>query len=132
MRQFANSVTAKNLRCFIMLFLAMALLNGCSSSSSATNPVDQSLLARQTEEVEKLRSAEYQDYLSAMRFEDSDQTLGNYYVRKGAEGHHLIDQLEKGQQVNNAEISHALDNSGSEKYDNRPPVPLDDEIGNGY
>jgi hypothetical protein len=26
----------------------------------------------------------------------------------------------------------ALDNSDSEKYDNRPPVPLDDETGNGY
>jgi hypothetical protein len=92
----------------------------------------ESQLARQTEQLEKLKSAEYQDYLSAMRFEDNDQKLGNYYARKGSQAHRLIDQLEKGHQVNDSEMSRVLDNSDSEKYDNRPPVPLDDETGNGY
>lgn len=82
--------------------------------------------------MEKLKSAEYQDYLKAMSFEDNNQKLGNFYVHKGAQVHHLIDELEKGQQVNDADMHQALDNSDSEKYDNRPPVPLDDETGNGY
>jgi hypothetical protein len=127
-----NSARVGMLGCLIILLLAMTTSNGCSSSSSATSSVAESQLGRQTEEVEKLRSAEYQDDLNAMRFEDNDQKLGNYYVRKSAEAHHLIDQLEQGHQVNDAELSHALDTSGSEKYDNRPPVPLDDETGNGY
>jgi hypothetical protein len=127
-----NAVTTKSLRSLIVLLSAVASLNACSSSSSATSPAEQSQLARQTEKLERLKSAEYQDYLSAMRFEDNDQKLGNYYARKGSQAHQLIDQLEKGHQVNDSEISRVLDNSDSEKYDNRPPVPLDDETGNGY
>jgi hypothetical protein len=132
MTVFANSVTTKKLRGFVVLLSAVASLNACSSSSSATGPAEQSQLARQTEQVERLRSAEYQDYLSAMRFEDKDQKLGNYYARKGSQAHQLIDQLEKGRQVKDTEINRVLDNSDSEKYDDRPAVPLDDDTGNGY
>jgi hypothetical protein len=127
-----SSATTKRLRGLIVLLSAIASLNACSSSSSATSPAEQSQLERQTEQLEKLKSAEYQDYLSTMRFEDNDQKLGNYYARKGSQAHHLIDQLEEGHQVNDTELHKALDNSDSEKYDNRPPVPLDDETGNGY
>jgi hypothetical protein len=132
MKIFANSLTIKALHGFIVLVLAVALLNACSSNSAATNPGDQSQLARQTEQLQKLKSAEYQDDLSTMSFEDNNQKLGNYYAQKGVQVHHLIDQLEEGHQVSDTEIHHALDNSDSEKYDNRPPVPLEDETGNGY
>ena len=67
-----------------------------------------------------------------MRFENSNQKLGNYYERKGSQAHHLIDEMEAGHQVSYEEINKILDNSDAEKYDNRPPVPLDDETGSGY
>jgi hypothetical protein len=132
MKVFTSSLTTKTLRDFIILLSAVVSLNACSSNSTATNPADQSQLARETDQLEKLKSAEYQDYLKAMSFEDNNQKLGNFYVHKGAQVHHLIDELEKGQQVNDADMHQALDNSDSEKYDNRPPEPLDDETGNGY
>jgi hypothetical protein len=108
------------------------LWTGCSSVSSALGPPAQSTVAAQTEEVEQLKSAEYQDYLNGMSFENNNQKLGNYYIYKGSQVHRLIDQMEKGNQVSNDEIDQALDTSEAEKYDNRLPVPLDDELGNGY
>ena len=116
----------------IVLLIVVASLNACSSTSTSPNPAAEAQLSRQTEQIQRLQAAEYQDYLNAMRFEDNDQRLGNYYSRKGAKAHLLIDRLEKGHQVNDEEISRALDTSDSEKYDDRPPVPLDDETGNGY
>jgi hypothetical protein len=92
----------------------------------------ESPVATQLEEVEKLKAAEYQDYSNTMSFEDNNQKLGNYYLHKGAEVHHVIDEIEAGKAVSPDEIDKALDTSDAEKYDNRPPVPLDDEIGNGY
>jgi hypothetical protein len=70
--------------------------------------------------------------MSAMSFEDSNQKLGNYNAAKRAQLHKLIDQMEEGHEVNNSEIGRVLDNSDAEKYDDRPPAPLDDETGNGY
>lgn len=96
-------------------------------SGTAASPV-----AIQSEQIEKLKSAEYQDDISAMKFEDSDQKLGNYYESKATRAHRLIDLMEKGNPVSDAEIAKALDTSDADNYDNRPPVPLDDEIGNGY
>ncbi len=86
----------------------------------------------QTEEIEKLKTAEYQDDISAMKFEDSNQKLGNYYEAKAVEAHRLIDQMEKGQPVDAAKIAKALNTDDANNDDNRPPVPLDDESGNGY
>jgi hypothetical protein len=86
----------------------------------------------QTERIEKLKAAEYQDDISAMKFEDSNQKLGNYYESKALEAHRLIDQMEKGNQVDQTTITKTLNTDDAENYDNRPPVPLDDEIGNGY
>ena len=54
------------------------------------------------------------------------------YIYKGSQVHRLINQMEKGNQISNDEVDQALDTSEAEKYDNRPPVPLDDELGNGY
>src|SRR5580692_8059824 len=104
MKVFTSSLTTKTLRDFIILLSAVVSLNACSSNSTATNPADQSQLARETDQLEKLKSAEYQDYLKAMSFEDNNQKLGNLYVHKGAQVHHLIDELEKGQQVNDADM----------------------------
>jgi len=96
------------------------------------NPPGQPKIATETEQVEQLKSAEYQDYTTGMTFENSNQKLGNYYISRGTQLHRLIVQMEEGQQVSSNEINQALDNSNAEKYDNRPPVPLEDEIGNGY
>jgi hypothetical protein len=124
---FAFSMTFEGLGVFAVLLTA-AWLSACSSMPYVTSPT----VATQTEEVQKLQSAEYQDDMSAMSFEDNNQTLGNYYAEKGAQVHNLIDRMEEGRPVTPAEIDQALNNGDSEKYDQRPPVPLDDEIGNGY
>ena len=116
----------------LVLVWALPALSACSFVLPATTSKAQSTLAKQTEEVEKLKSAEYQDYMKAMSFEDSNQKLGNYYAGKGAQVHRLIDQMEIGHEVNYEQVGRALDNSDAEKYDDRPPVPLDDETGNGY
>lgn len=128
MKIVGYSVTTERLGGFIVLFTTVAWLNACSSMPYVTSPT----IARQTEEVQKLQSAEYQDDMSAMSFEDNNQTLGNYYAEKGTQVHNLFDRVEEGRLVTSAEIDQALNNSDSEKYDQRPRVPLDDEIGNGY
>jgi len=131
MNGVVNALTTQRFGALILLLSAVAWLTGCSSISSATAPPE-SGLAIQTEQVEQLKSAEYQDYTTGMTFENSNQKLGNYYISKGTQVHRLIDQMEEGHQVSSNEINQALDNSNAEKYDNRPPVPLEDEIGNGY
>ncbi|HEY1849727.1 MAG TPA: hypothetical protein VGG60_01790 [Candidatus Binataceae bacterium] len=129
MKVFENVQTLKEPTGAIFLLMAIVFLNGCSALPLGTN---QSQLATENQELGKLKSAEYQDYTSAMSFEDSNQKLGNYYTGKGAQVHYLIDRMEEGQPVKDAEIAKALDTSAAEKYDDRPPVPLDDEVGNGY
>jgi hypothetical protein len=129
MKVFENVLTLRTFASFIFLMMAIAFLNGCSALPLGTN---QSQLAKENQELGKLKSAEYQDYTSAMSFEDSNQKLGNYYASKVGQVHHLIDRMEEGQPVKDAEIAQALDTSAAEKYDDRPPVPLDDESGNGY
>jgi hypothetical protein len=70
----------------------MTSLGACSSTSVAGGSTGQSTLAIQTEEIEKLRSTEYQDYMIPMSFEDSNQKLGNYSPAKGTRVHSLIEQ----------------------------------------
>jgi hypothetical protein len=110
----------------IVVLIAVAYWSLRPSGSLAAGVVTQ------LEEAQTLKAAEYEDYTNAMNFEDSNQKLGNYYLSKGIEVHQLIDKLEQGQAVNKVTIDKALDTSEADKYDNRPPVPLDDEIGNGY
>jgi len=112
-----------------LLVVLVTSLTACYAVPSGTNS---SPIAVQGEEIEQLKSAEYQDDISAMKFEDSNQKLGNYYQSKAVEAHRLVDQMEKGQQVDEAKIAQALNTDDADNYDNRPPVPLDDEIGNGY
>jgi len=128
MKIFAYPLGNKRSGGFMVLLAAAASLNACSSMPFANTPA----VAKQTEEVQKLQAAEYQDDMNAMSFEDNDQTLGNYYAGKGTQVHKLINEIEQGQPVDPAKVDQALNNSDAEKYDTRPPVPLDDEIGNGY
>jgi hypothetical protein len=132
MKVSTSSLISKRLGGLIVLLLAVASLTACSSISSAKGPADQPQLAVEAEELEKLKSAEYQDYMTAMTFENSNQKLGTYYVTKGTQVHSLIDQMEEGHPVDYNQISRALDNSDSAKYDDRPRVPLDDMTGSGY
>jgi hypothetical protein len=113
----------------LILLLVTSSISACYAVPSGTPAAS---VGVQTEEIEKLKSAEYQDDISAMKFEDSDQKLGNYYESKAIEAHRLIDQMEKGNHVDEATIAKVLNNDDAQNYDNRPPVPLDDEIGNGY
>jgi len=132
MKLFSNSFITKRIGGLIILLSTVTSLAACSSLSSAQGPSNQSNLAINYKQLEKLKSAEYQDYMTAMTFEDSNRKLGNYYVTKGSQVHHLVDQMEEGHQVNYIEVRQALDNSDAARYDNRPPVPLDDMTGNGY
>ncbi|MBV8454792.1 MAG: hypothetical protein JOZ29_21350 [Deltaproteobacteria bacterium] len=132
LKLFAITPMTKGICRLIFLCSAAMLWSACSSVWSTLGFPNQSQVAQETEQVERLKSAEYEDYVSGMNFENSDQKLGNFYIHKGAQVHRLIDQMERGNQVNNDEINQALDTSGAEQYDDRPPVPLDDEIGNGY
>jgi len=127
MKVVMNSITTKKFRRRIAVLAAVTCFTVWPLSLFAESSV-----ATQLQEVEKLKAAEYQDYTNAMSFEDNNQKLGNYYLHKGAEVHHVIDEIEAGQQVSPAETDKALEPSDAENYDNRPPVPLEDEIGNGY
>jgi hypothetical protein len=130
----ANSLTARKLSGLgLVALLSITIsLTGCYSVSSQSNVAVQSKLVFQTEELEKLKSAEYQDYMSAMDFEESNRNLGNYYAAKGVQVHGVIDRMEQGQPVDDVKISRALDDSDSSKYDSAPPAPLDDETERGH
>jgi len=132
MKTLTDSPMSNRLGIFTMVLLAVALMAACSSIPSTMGETERSKLAVQTEQIQKLKSAEYHDYMTAMTFEDSNRKLGNYYLAKGSHVHSIIDQMEEGHEVSYDEIRRALDNSDSTKYDDRPPVPLDDMTGSGY
>ncbi|MDO8433822.1 MAG: hypothetical protein Q7S58_15580 [Candidatus Binatus sp.] len=77
------------------------------------------------EKLQSLKAAEYEYYMHAMACEESNRKLGNYYAGKGSQVHGLISQMEEGKQVNDVEVSRALDDSDSVKYYDRPPMPPD-------
>jgi hypothetical protein len=108
-----------------LLSMVIMSIAACSSNQAAEDPAVQTRLARQMAELQKLKAAEYADYTSAMNCEETNRKLGNYYARKGSEAHGLISQLENGEQVSDAEISRALDDSDSTQFYDRPPMPLD-------
>jgi|SRR5271168_3914982 len=132
MKVIAKSLRFKWLGGLIVFLSAVASLTACSSISPTKNSGDQSRRAIEIEDLEKLKAAEYQDYMTAMDFEETHRKLGNYYAAKGMQVHSLIDQMEGGKQVNEIEVSRALDDSDSAKYDDRPPLSLDDESRSGY
>ncbi len=108
----------------IVLLSAVVSLTACSSVSSAKDPADQTRLSAQVEQLQKLKTAEYDDYMTAMTFEDSNRKLGNYYAAKGLQVHGVISKMEDGKPVNDTEISRALDDSDSARYDNTPPPSI--------
>jgi hypothetical protein len=105
----------------IVLLSAVVSLTACSSVSSAKDPADQTRLTVQMEQLQKLKTAEYHDYMTAMTSEEGNRKLGNYYAAKGSQVHGIISEMEDGQPVNDIEISRALDDSDSARYDNAPP-----------
>jgi hypothetical protein len=110
----------------IVLLSAVVSLTACSSVSSAKDPADQTRLSAQVEQLQKLKTAEYDDYMTAITFEDSNRKLGNYYAAKGLQVHGVISEMEDGKPVNDTEISRALDDSDSARYDNTPPPSRED------
>ena len=76
-------------------------------------------------ELQNLKSAEYQYYMTAMACEESNRKLGNYYAVKGSQAHLLISQIEEGRRVSDVDVNRVLDDSDSVKYYDRPPIPLD-------
>jgi hypothetical protein len=110
----------------IVLLSAVVSLTACSSVSPAKDPADQARLAVQVEQLQKLKTAEYDDYMTAMTFEESNRKLGNYYAAKGLQVHGVISEMEDGKPVNDTEITRALDNSDSARYDNMPPSYRED------
>jgi hypothetical protein len=75
--------------------------------------------------LQKLKAAEYRDYMTAMTFEDGNRKLGNFYAAKGSQVHAVISEMEDGKPVHDIEISRALDDSDSARYDNTPPPDRD-------
>jgi hypothetical protein len=104
----------------MIILAAIVSLTGCSSVSSAPNPLEQRNLTKQTAELQKLKGAEYEDYMAAMTHEESNRKVGNYYAVKGTQVHDLIGQMEQGQPVNDVEISRALDDSDANQYYDLP------------
>ncbi|MGD0119574.1 MAG: hypothetical protein ABSD30_16020 [Candidatus Binatus sp.] len=109
----------------VVLLAAVVSLTGCSAGSSANDPAEQTRLAIQMGQLQKLKTAEYEDYMAAMTSEDANQKLANYYAAKGTQVHGVISAMEDGQPVNDMEISRALDDSDSARYDNTPPLNRD-------
>lgn len=103
-----------------IILAAILSLTGCSSVSSAPSPLEQTNLTRQTDELQKLKGAEYEDYMAAMTHEESNRKVGNYYVVKGTQVHNLIGQMEKGQPVSDVEVSQALDDTDANQYYDLP------------
>jgi Txe/YoeB family toxin of Txe-Axe toxin-antitoxin module len=102
-------------------FVVIASMTACSYISPTEEPTVQTPLAKRMDELQKLKTAEDQDYTKAMKNEESNRKLGNYYARKGSQAHRLIDEMEDGHQVNESEVSQALDDSDSVNFYERPP-----------
>ena len=109
----------------IVLLTAGVSLTACSSVSSAKDPTDQARFAVRLEQLQKLKAAEYHDYMTAMAFEDGNRELGNYYAAKGSQVHGVISEMEDGKPVDDVEISWALDDSDSARFDEAPPPERD-------
>ena len=109
----------------IVLLSATVSLTACASISGQST-TDQTRTGAQVAELNKLKAAEYQDYMAAMTFEETNRKLGNYYAAKGSQVHSLISQMEDGTSVNDIEITRALDDSDSALYDEMPPTRISD------
>ena len=105
--------------------IAIVSLVACSAESSAQNSSVQKEVAKEMEDLQKLRTAEYQDFTNGMACEESNKSLGTYYLSKGLEAHDLILQVEEGHQISDIAPFHALDDGDAALYDTNPPPPRD-------
>ena len=109
----------------VLFLIAIISLVACSAQSSAQNSSVPKEVAKQVEDLQELRAAEYQDFTNFMGCEESNKKLGNYYLSKGLEAHDLILQEEEGNQIGDIALSHALDDRDASLYDTNPPQRRD-------
>jgi hypothetical protein len=108
-----------------LFLIAIVSLVACSAEPSAQNSSVQKEVAKQVENLQQLRAAEYQYFMNGMACEESNKKLGTYYLSKGLEAHDLILQDEEGHQISEIALFHALDDRDAALYDTNPPPPRD-------
>jgi hypothetical protein len=108
-----------------LFLIAIVSLVACSAESSAQNSLIRKEVAKQMEDLQQLRTAEYDDFTNGMACEESNKRLGTYYLSKGLEAHDLILQEEEGHQIGDIALSRALDDRDAVLYDTNPPPPRD-------
>jgi len=64
----------------------------------------------------ELRSMEASDRGNAQSFTDDNNSLDHYYARKARRVERVLQKMEQGQPVTEAELDEALDTSGAAKY----------------
>ena len=107
----------------ILCLIAIVSLVACSAESSAQNSSVQKEVAKEMEDLQNLRAAEYEYFTHGMACEESNKKLGIYYLSKGLEAHDLILQDEEGHPISDIALFHALDDSDAVLYDTNPPLP---------
>jgi len=63
-----------------LFLIAIVSLVACSAESSAQNSSVQKEVAKQIEDLQKLRTAEHRDFTNGMACEESNKKLGTYYL----------------------------------------------------
>src|SRR6202522_867321 len=87
----------------VIFLIAIISLAGCSVESSAQNSSVPQEVAKQVDDLQKLRAAEYDDFTNGIGCEESNKKLGTYYFSKGLQAHDLILQEEEGHQIRSEE-----------------------------
>jgi len=64
----------------------------------------------------ELRSMAASDRGNAHSFTDDNNSLDHYYARKARDAERMLQKMEQGQPVTEAELDEALDTSGAVKY----------------
>ncbi len=80
----------------ILCLIAIVSLVACSAESSAQNSSVQKEVAKEIEDLQNLRAAEYEYFTHGMACEESNKKLGIYYLSKGLEAHDLISPGRRG------------------------------------
>ncbi|MGD0119197.1 MAG: hypothetical protein ABSD30_14110 [Candidatus Binatus sp.] len=109
----------------VIFLIAIISLAGCSVESSAQNSSVPQEVAKQVDDLQKLRAAEYDDFTNGIGCEESNKKLGTYYFSKGLQAHDLILQEEEGHQISDIALFQALDNRDSVLYNANPPQHRD-------
>jgi hypothetical protein len=105
----------------VIFLIAIISLAGCSVESSAQNSSVPQEVAKQVDDLQKLRAAEYDDFTNGIGCEESNKN----YFSKGLQAHDLILQEEEGHQISDIALFQALDNRDSVLYNANPPQHRD-------